>query len=90
VQEKLQQKLEKAAIRFLVWASEQPYSPDDHWTLKEATDVAKRELKEQMTAMVKQYTSRPPKPKPRPAEGEAMDDLGAGRMARSSRGRRRR
>ncbi len=90
VQEKLQQKFEKAAIRFLVWASEQPYSPDDHWTLKEATDVAKRELKEQMTAMVKQYTTRPPKPKPRPEDEGPVDELAAGRMARSARPRRKR
>jgi hypothetical protein len=81
--------LEQSTIRFLVWASEQPYSPDDHWTLNEAWDVAKRELKAQMTGMVKQYTTKAPQ-KQRPPETIEGDNLEMGRMARRpSRPRRR-
>jgi hypothetical protein len=88
-QSKLSRTMEKSAIRFLVWASEQPYSPDDHWTLKEAFEVAKRELKGQMTGMVKQYTTKSA-PKPRRTETIEGDNLEMGRMARRpSRPRRR-
>jgi hypothetical protein len=85
---KLSIKLEQSTIRFLVWASEQPYSSDDHWTLKEAWAVAKRELRAQMSGMVKQYTTKAPQ-KPRRPELEG-DNLEMGRMARrQSRPRRR-
>ncbi len=85
----MRQRLEKATIRFLVWAAEQPYARDDQWTLKEATDMAKRELKEQMTSLVKQYTQKRPKPKPREPALENVDNLAAGRMARGRPRRRR-
>jgi hypothetical protein len=90
VRSEFSRKMEQATIRFLVWASEQPYSPDDHWTLREAWDVATRELKSQMTGMIKQYTTKAP-PKPRNPEAIEGDNLQMGRMARpKSRPRRRR
>lgn len=78
---KLSIKLEQSTIRFLVWASEQPYSQDDHWTLKEAWEVATRELRAQMNGMVKQYTTKAPQKPQRPETIEG-DNLEMGRMAR--------
>jgi len=78
---RLSRALRASTIRFLVWAAEQPYSPDDEWTLKEALDVAKRELRTQMTGLMKQY-ARPSAPRRRPAQMDAnVDQIAAGRMA---------
>ena len=70
-------------IKFLLWACERRYSPDDHWTLKDAFEVSTMELRDQFIGAFAQTLKA--NSKPRSADDE-MDDMTAGRMR--GRGRR--
>ncbi len=71
-------------ITFLLWACERKYSPDDHWTLKDAFEVSTMELREQFMSAFQQ--SLKSSQGSRTAEDDDMDDMAAGRMR--GRGRR--
>ena len=71
-------------ITFLLWACERRYSPEDHWTLKDAFEVSTMELREQFMSAFQQ--SLKSSQRSRPAEDDDMDDMAAGRMR--GRGRR--
>jgi hypothetical protein len=71
-------------ITFLLWACERKYSPEDHWTLKDAFEVSTMELREQFMSAFQQ--SLKSSQGSRPAEDDDMDDMAAGRMR--GRGRR--
>jgi len=70
-------------IKFLLWACERRYSPDDHWTLKDAFEVSTMELRDHFIGAFSQTLKA--NSKPRSADAE-MDDMTAGRMR--GRGRR--
>jgi hypothetical protein len=70
-------------IKFLLWACERRYSPDDHWTLKDAFEVSTMELRDQFIGAFAQTLKA--NSKPRSADDD-MDDMTAGRMR--GRGRR--
>ena len=71
-------------ITFLLWACERKYSPDDHWTLKDAFEVSTMELRDQFIgAFSESFKASRQK---RAAEDDDMDDMAAGRMR--GRGRR--
>jgi hypothetical protein len=71
-------------IKFLLWACERKYSPDDHWTLKDAFEVSTMELRDQFFSAFSQTLKSASKP--RGAQEDDMDDMTAGRMR--GRGRR--
>jgi hypothetical protein len=71
-------------ITFLLWACERKYSPDDHWTLKDAFEVSTMELREQFTSAFSQTLKASRKDKA--ADEDDLDDMAAGRMR--GRGRR--
>ena len=71
-------------ITFLLWACERKYSPEDHWTLKDAFEVSTMELRDQFMSAFQQ--SLKSSARSRPAEDDDMDDMAAGRMR--GRGRR--
>ena len=70
-------------IKFLLWACERRYSPDDHWTLKDAFEVSTMELRDQFVGAFSQTLKSTAKPK---SIDDEEDDLTAGRMR--GRGRR--
>jgi hypothetical protein len=70
-------------IKFLLWACERRYSPDDHWTLKDAFEVSTMELRDQFFSAFSQTLKSASKPR---APEEEVDDMTAGRMR--GRGRR--
>jgi hypothetical protein len=70
-------------IKFLLWACERKYSPDDHWTLKDAFEVSTMELRDQLYSAFSQTLKSAQKPR-RPED--EVDDMTAGRMR--GRGRR--
>jgi len=71
-------------ITFLLWACERKYSPDDHWTLKDAFEVSTMELRDQFIgAFSESFKASRQKGS---AEDDDMDDMAAGRMR--GRGRR--
>jgi len=71
-------------ITFLLWACERKYSPDDHWTLKDAFEVSTMELRDQFIgAFSESFKASRQK---RNVEDDDMDDMAAGRMR--GRGRR--
>lgn len=71
-------------ITFLLWACERKYSPDDHWTLKDAFEVSTMELRDQFIgAFSESFKASRQK---RSDEDDEMDDMAAGRMR--GRGRR--
>jgi hypothetical protein len=79
----------KAAIKvqlitFLLWACERRYSPDDHWTLKDAFEVSTMELRDQFFSAFSQ--SLKSANRPRTDDEDDVDDMAAGRMR--GRGRR--
>jgi hypothetical protein len=70
-------------ITFLLWACERKYSPDDHWTLKDAFEVSTMELRDQFIGAFSQSLKSASKPR---LDDDDMDDMAAGRMR--GRGRR--
>ena len=70
-------------IKFLLWACERRYSPDDHWTLKDAFEVSTMELRDQFFGAFSQTLASTKRSK---RADDDMDDMAAGRM----RGRARR
>ena len=70
-------------IKFLLWACERKYSPDDHWTLKDAFEVSTMELRDQFIGAFSESFKASKKAR---AEDEDVDDMAAGRMR--GRGRR--
>jgi hypothetical protein len=80
---KLMAAIKVQLIKFLLWACERRYSPDDHWTLKDAFEVSTMELRDQFIGAFSQTL------KSRKKDGvddDDMDDMAAGRMR--GRGRR--
>lgn len=71
-------------IKFLLWACERRYSPDDHWTLKDAFEVSTMELRDQFIGAFSQTLQSSKKTKG--VEDDDVDDMTAGRMR--GRGRR--
>ena len=70
-------------IKFLLWACERRYSPDDHWTLKDAFEVSTMELRDQFFSAFSQTLKSAKKPQ---GPEDELDDMTAGRMR--GRGRR--
>jgi hypothetical protein len=70
-------------IKFLLWACERRYDPEDHWTLKDAFEVSTMELRDQFFGAFSQTFAAPKK---KSGIDDDMDDMAAGRM----RGRARR
>ena len=79
---KLMTSIKVQLIKFLLWACERRYSPDDHWTLKDAFEVSTMELREQFFGAFSQTFSASKKK----AQDDDEDDMAAGRMR--GRGRR--
>lgn len=73
-------------IKFLLWACERKYSPDDHWTLKDAFEVSTMELRDQFFSAFSQTAKTLSSKNPRGSADDDMDDMTAGRMR--GRGRR--
>jgi hypothetical protein len=73
-------------IKFLLWACERRYSPDDHWTVKDAFEVSTMELRDQFFSAFSQSLKSASRPRPSGDDEDDMDDLAAGRMR--GRGRR--
>jgi len=71
-------------IKFLLWACERRYSPDDHWTLKDAFEISTMELRDQFFSAFSQ--SLKSTKKTREDNFDDTDDMAAGRMR--GRGRR--
>lgn len=71
-------------IKFLLWACERRYSPEDHWTLKDAFEVSTMELRDQFFGAFTQMLESSKKTKT--ADDDDVDDMTAGRMR--GRGRR--
>jgi hypothetical protein len=71
-------------IKFLLWACERRYSPDDHWTLKDAFEISTMELRDQFIGAFSE--SFKASNKKRDDSFDDADDMAAGRMR--GRGRR--
>ena len=73
-------------IKFLLWACERKYSPDDHWTLKDAFEVSTMELRDQFVGAFSQSfkTNRQAS-----AEDDDVDQMNEGRMRGRARSRKR-
>jgi hypothetical protein len=71
-------------IKFLLWACERRYSPDDHWTLKDAFEISTMELRDQFIGAFSE--SLKSTKKTRQDNFDDADDMAAGRMR--GRGRR--
>jgi len=71
-------------ITFLLWACERKYSPDDHWTLKDAFEVSTMELRDQFISTFSESLKASRQKKD--AEDDDIDNMAAGRMR--GRGRR--
>jgi len=76
-------------ITFLLWACERRYSEDDHWTVKDAFEVATLELRDQFFGAFSQ-SFKAAKPTGRPSDEFEGDQIASGRGRRGkSRGRKR-
>lgn len=77
-------------ISFLLWACERRYSPDDHWTVKDAFEVATLELRDQFLGAFSQSLQNATKGgTPRQGEEFEGDQIASGRTRGRSRGKRR-
>jgi len=72
-------------IKFLLWSCERRYSPDDHWTLKDAFEISTMELRDQFIGAFSE--SFKASKKTGSDLDDDTDDMAAGRMR--GRGRRR-
>jgi hypothetical protein len=73
-------------IKFLLWACERKYSPDDRWTLKDAFEVSTMELRDQFLSAFSQSFAKSSKPS---IDDELDDDVASGRMRGRARPRKR-
>jgi hypothetical protein len=80
---KLKAGIKLQLIKFLLWACERRYDPEDRWTLKDAFEVSTMELRDQFFGAFSQTFAAPKK---KSDIDDDMDDMAAGRM----RGRARR
>jgi hypothetical protein len=80
---KLMAAIKVQLIKFLLWACERRYTPEDHWTLKDAFEVSTMELRDQFIGAFSQTLKSQKKDR---VDDDDMDDMAAGRM----RGRARR
>ena len=81
---KLKAAIKIQLIKFLLWACERRYSPDDHWTLKDAFEISTMELRDQFIgAFSESFKASKQK---REDDFDDTDDMAAGRMR--GRGRR--
>jgi hypothetical protein len=71
-------------IKFLLWACERRYSPEDHWTLKDAFEISTMELRDQFFSAFSESLKSTKKTRQDNFDDE--DDMSAGRMR--GRGRR--
>jgi hypothetical protein len=81
---KLKAAIKIQLIKFLLWACERRYSPEDHWTLKDAFEISTMELRDQFFSAFSQ--SLKSTKKTREDNFDDTDDMAAGRMR--GRGRR--
>ena len=81
---KLKAAIKVQLIKFLLWACERRYSPEDHWTLKDAFEISTMELRDQFFSAFSQ--SLKSTKKTREDNFDDTDDMAAGRMR--GRGRR--
>jgi hypothetical protein len=81
---KLMASIKIQLIKFLLWACERRYSPDDHWTLKDAFEISTMELRDQFIGAFSE--SLKASKKKRENDFDDTDDMAAGRMR--GRGRR--
>jgi hypothetical protein len=79
---KLMASIKLNLIKFLLWACERRYDPEDHWTLKDAFEVSTMELRDQFFGAFSQTFASTKKN----SGDDEMDDMAAGRMR--GRGRR--
>jgi hypothetical protein len=75
-------------ITFLLWACERKYAEDDHWTVKDAFEVATLELRDQFFGAFSQ-SFKAAKPSGRPSDEFDGDQIASGRTRGRSRGRKR-
>jgi hypothetical protein len=72
-------------IKFLLWACERRYSPDDHWTLKDAFEISTMELRDQFIGAFSESLKSSKKTRQDNFD-DNDDNMAAGRMR--GRGRR--
>ena len=83
---RLSQAIRVQLIKFLLWSCERKYSPDDHWTLKDAFEVSTMELRDQFVGAFSQsFKSN----KQGSVEDDDLDQMGEGRMRGRARSRKR-
>jgi hypothetical protein len=82
---KLMATIKVQLIKFLLWATERRYSPEDHWTLKDAFEVSTMELRDQFIGAFSE-SFKASRRKDNPDADDDTDNLAAGRMR--GRGRR--
>jgi len=75
---RLRMMVEERTIKFLLWACERRYSPDDHWTLKDAFEVATMELRDQFLGAFAQSLGS--NKSHRSVEEDDADQMKVGRM----------
>ena len=80
---KLKAAIKLQLIKFLLWACERRYDPEDRWTLKDAFEVSTMELRDQFFGAFSQTFASTKK---NSNSEDGMDDMAAGRMR--GRGRR--
>jgi hypothetical protein len=66
-------------ISFLLWACERRYSPDDHWTVKDAFEVATLELRDQFLGAFSQSIQNAAKGSSKRADEFEGDQIASGR-----------
>ncbi|MDQ6710529.1 MAG: DUF4388 domain-containing protein [Candidatus Dormibacteraeota bacterium] len=74
---KLRAALDVRLITFLLWACERKYSPEDHWTLKDAFEVSTMELRDQFIGAFSESFKSGPK---KTINDDDVDQMAAGRM----------
>ena len=73
-------------IKFLLWSCERKYSPEDHWTLKDAFEVSTMELRDQFVGAFSQsFKSNRQGPV---EDDDSLDQMGEGRMRGRARSRK--
>ena len=82
---KLMAAIKVQLIKFLLWACERRYSPEDHWTLKDAFEISTMELRDQFIGAFSESLKSTKKTRQDNFDDED-DNMAAGRMR--GRGRR--